>query len=35
MTTPAIFEQYPDVESLSKAAFDELFPFIKKHILPE
>src|SRR5258706_4006767 len=34
MTTPAIFENYPDVESLSKASFDELFPFIKSISYP-
>lgn len=34
MTTPAIFEKYPDIESLSKASFDELFPFIKSISYP-
>ena len=34
MTTPAIFEKYPDAESLSKASFDELFPFIKSISYP-
>src|ERR1700740_1643612 len=34
MTTPAIFEKYPDVRSLSKAGFDELFPFIKSISYP-
>jgi endonuclease-3 len=34
MTTPAIFEKYPDVESLSKASFEELFPFIKSISYP-
>ena len=34
MTTPAIFEKYPDVNSLSKATFDELFPFIKSISYP-
>jgi endonuclease-3 len=34
MTTPAIFEKYPDPESLSKASFDELFPFIKSISYP-
>src|SRR5688500_9621503 len=29
MTTPAIFEKYPDIPSLSKASFEELFPLIK------
>src|SRR5882757_6706742 len=34
MTTPAIFEKYPDVQSLSKATFDELLPFIKSISYP-
>jgi endonuclease III len=34
MTTPAIFKKYPDVQSLSKATFDELFPFIKSISYP-
>ncbi len=34
MTTPAIFEKYPDVQSLSKATFDELFPLIKSISYP-
>jgi len=34
MTTPAIFEKYPDVYSLSKTNFDELFPFIKSISYP-
>ena len=34
MTTPAIFEKYPDIESLSKTNFDELFPFIKSISYP-
>ena len=34
MTTPAIFDQYPDAESLSKATFDELFPLIKSISYP-
>lgn len=34
LTTPAIFEQYPDVQSLSKATFDELFPLIKSISYP-
>jgi endonuclease III len=34
MTTPAIFENYPDIESLSKATFDELFPYIKSISYP-
>lgn len=34
MTTPAIFDKYPDAESLSKATVDELFPFIKSISYP-
>lgn len=34
MTTPAIFARYPDVQSLSRAGFDELFPFIKSISYP-
>src|SRR5580658_7023806 len=34
MTTPFIFEQYPDPQSLSKAEFDELFPLIKSISYP-
>lgn len=34
LTTPAIFEQYPDVYALSKAAFDELFPLIRSISYP-
>lgn len=34
MTTPAIFEKYPDVYALSKATFDDLFPFIKSISYP-
>jgi endonuclease-3 len=34
MTTPAIFEQYPDVESLSHSDFDKLFPLIKSISYP-
>lgn len=34
LTTPAIFEKYPDAGSLSKAGFDELFPFIKSISYP-
>jgi endonuclease-3 len=29
MTTPAIFKKFPNIESLSKSNFEELFPFIK------
>ena len=34
MTTPAIFEQYPDLESLSRATSEELFPLIKSISYP-
>jgi endonuclease-3 len=34
MTTPAIFEKYPDAKALSKASFDELYPFIKSISYP-
>ena len=34
LTTPAIFDKYPDVQSLSIASFDELFPFIKSISYP-
>jgi len=34
MTTPAIFERYPDPISLSHATFDELFPFVKSISYP-
>lgn len=34
LTTPAIFEKYPDVEKLSKTSFDELFPLIKSISYP-
>src|SRR6188472_4024505 len=34
MTTPEIFKRFPDVASLSKTDFDELFPFIKSISYP-
>lgn len=34
LTTPFIFEKYPDAVSLSKANFDELFPLIKSISYP-
>ena len=34
MTTPAIFEKYPTIQSLSKATFDELFTLIKSISYP-
>lgn len=34
MTTPFIFEKYPDATQMSKASFDELFPLIKSISYP-
>jgi endonuclease III len=34
MTTPEIFRRYPNVKALSKATFDDLFPFIKSISYP-
>jgi len=34
LTTPAIFERYPDPASLASATFDELFPYIKSISYP-
>src|SRR6187431_2145467 len=34
MTTPAIFKRFPDVASLSKTDFEELFPYIKSISYP-
>jgi endonuclease-3 len=34
ITTPAIFEKYPDAGSLSRASFDALFPLIKSISYP-
>jgi len=34
LTTPALFEKYPDSKSMSKATFDQLFPFIKSISYP-
>src|SRR5215468_10165670 len=34
MTTPAIFEKYPDAAALSKASFNELLPFIRSISYP-
>ena len=34
MTTPAIFKKYPDMEALSHATFDELFPLIRSISYP-
>ncbi len=34
MTTPALFEKFPDAETLSRAEFDDLFPLIKSISYP-
>src|SRR4249920_319775 len=34
LTTPFIFEKYPDAGTLSKASFDDLFPLIKSISYP-
>ncbi len=34
LTTPGIFEKYPDSKAMSKATFDELFPLIKSISYP-
>lgn len=34
MTTPAIFERYPDAHALSRATYDALFPLIKSISYP-
>lgn len=34
LTTPDIFRRYPTVQALSKASFDDLFPFIKSISYP-
>src|SRR5688572_4448175 len=34
MTTPAIFERYPDAFALSQATYDDLFPLIKSISYP-
>jgi len=34
LTTPAIFQQYPDAQSLSKATFEDLFPLIRSISYP-
>ncbi|GGB09253.1 endonuclease III [Puia dinghuensis] len=34
MTTPAIFERWPDAGSMAKASFDELFPYIRSISYP-
>ena len=34
ITTPSIFEQFPDAESMSKANFEQLFPIIRSISYP-
>lgn len=34
MTTPAIFEKYPDTRALSRATFEELFPLVRSISYP-
>lgn len=34
LTTPALFEQYPDAASLAQAEFDDLFPLIRSISYP-
>lgn len=34
LTTPAIFQKYPDVRALSKTTFDDLYPLIKSISYP-
>ncbi len=34
MTTPALFEAYPDAGALARATYDDLFPFIKSISYP-
>lgn len=34
MTTPFIFEKYPDAEAMSKAGFDDLYPLVKSISYP-
>jgi endonuclease III len=34
LTTPAIFQKFPDAQSLSKAGFEDLFPLIKSISYP-
>jgi len=34
ITTPYIFEKYPDAQTMSKAGFDDLFPLIKSISYP-
>ncbi|MBN8790479.1 MAG: endonuclease III, partial [Terrimonas sp.] len=34
LTTPAIFQRYPDPETLARADFEELFPYIRSISYP-
>jgi endonuclease-3 len=34
LTTPAIFDKYPDPEALSRASFEELFPLVRSISYP-
>jgi endonuclease-3 len=34
MTTPALFEAYPDIKSLAKAEIDDVFPYIRSISYP-
>jgi len=34
LTTPALFERYPDAEALSKASFEELLPLVRSISYP-
>lgn len=34
MTTPAIFKKYPDIKSLSRATFEDLFPLVQSISYP-
>src|SRR5919205_4644981 len=34
MTTPALFQKYPDIEALSKATYEEVFEIIKSISFP-
>ena len=34
MVTPAIFDKYPDAESMSKSTFEELFPLVRSISYP-
>lgn len=34
LTTPGIFEHFPDAETMSRAGFDDLFPLVKSISYP-